>query len=155
LSQLLEQALAGTYTYQAKVDQDSPLQLLFKGEADRLSVVTVSPPIPFSAPIAFTAVTLSVDASLAPGLAIREKALPNFDPFDQVTPILVDPTIIAVRFRYLRRGDSEASWEQVWDAAVEQPQALPQAIEVTLTAMINGQVLEQSAITLPIKVTAL
>ena len=69
-----------------------------------------------------------MDAGGAPGLAIREKALPNFDPFEPVPPSLVDPTIGSVRFRYMRSG---GGWEETWDSTEENK--LPQAIEVTLT----------------------
>ena len=83
---------------------------MFQGGADRLSFVTVSPPISLPAPIPFVAVTLSMDAGNAPGLAIREKALPNFNPFEAVAPSAVDPTITAIRFRYLR--DEGYDWDE-------------------------------------------
>jgi hypothetical protein len=101
--------------------------------------VTVSAPFPLPAPIAFTAVTLSIDEGDRPGLAIREKALPNEEPFEDVAPIVVDPSFTAVRFRYLR--DTEGSWEESWDGAQER--AVPRAVEVTLTTMVGGQPVEQ------------
>jgi general secretion pathway protein J len=149
LTQLVEQALAGTYPFQGQLDQNSQAQLLFIGEADRLSFVTVSPPIPLPAPLAFTAVTFSTGAGSTPGLTVREKALPNFDPFEQVAPSLVDPSVTAIRFRYLRGADG--AWEDTWD--VVQEQSLPSAIEVTLTAMASGRVQDQPAITIPVRVT--
>lgn len=150
MTQLLEQALGGTYAFQGKIDQDSQSQILFQGKAERVSFVTVSAPMPFGVPIAFTAVTLSMEAGAAPGLAIREKALPNFNPFEELTPSLVDPSIAAIRFRYLRDAES-GTWEETWDAA--EARALPRAVEVTLTAMINGRTQEQPPITVPIRVT--
>ncbi len=150
MTHLIEEALGGIYPFRAKIDQNSPLQIVFQGKAERMSFVTVSPPMPFAAPIAFTAVTLSMDQGATPGLAIREKALPNFDPFEELTPSLVDPSITAIRFRYLRDTES-GTWEENWDAAEEL--ALPQAVEVTLTAMINGRVQEQPPITAAIRVT--
>lgn len=89
----------------------------FGGVTGALSFVTVSPPIPFSTPIAFTAVTLSMDAGAVLRLAVREKALPNFDPFEQVTPSLVGSSITAIRFRYLR--GNEWLGGEAWDAGVE------------------------------------
>ena len=153
MNQLLETALAGAYWYVARATQDDPAPiLLFKGEADRLSFVTVAPPMPPPTPIPFVAVTLSVDADSAPGLAIREKVLPNFDPFEAVAPSVVDPTIASVRFRYLRDG---GGWEEAWDSAEER--TLPQAIEVTLTPAVNGRVEPPPPIvlTVPIRVNAL
>ena len=153
MNQLLETALAGAYWYVAKAAQEDPAPiLLFKGEADRLSFVTVAPPMPPPTPIPFVAVTLSVDADSAPGLAIREKVLPNFDPFEAVAPSVVDPTIASVRFRYLRDG---GGWEEAWDSAEEH--TLPQAIEVTLTPALNGRAEPPPPIVLmvPIRVNAL
>jgi prepilin-type N-terminal cleavage/methylation domain-containing protein len=153
MTQLLEQSLAGTYWYLGRIDQiqGSPV-LLFKGEAERLNFVTVSPPLPLPAPIPFVAVTLSVDAGTAPGLAIREKALPNFDPFEAVAPSVVDPTIASIRFRYLRIG---AGWEEAWDSAEER--ALPTAVEVTVTPAADGRGAQPQPIiiTVPIRVSAL
>jgi len=148
MTQILEQALGGAYAFQGVVDQNSQPQIIFKGAADRLSFVTVSPPMPFPVPIAFTSVTLLMEAGTSPGLAIREKALPNFQPFEEVAPSLVDPSITAIRFRYLR---DEGSWEEAWDAGEDR--GLPRAVEETLTAMINGRVREQSPMTVPIRVT--
>ena len=111
--------------------------------------MTVSPPIPLPTPVAFTAITLSAEGRPAPGLTIREKALPNFDPFEEVQPSLVDPSVTGIRFRYLRGSDG--TWEDTWD--VVQEQALPRAIEVTLIASVNGQVQEQPAVTVPVRVT--
>jgi len=108
--------------------------------------------MPPPTPIPFVAVTLSIDAGNAPGLAIREKALPNFDPFEAVTPSVVDPTIASVRFRYMR---SDGGWEEVWDSAEEH--TLPQAIEVTLTPAVDERVEPPKPIILmvPIRVNAL
>jgi len=146
---LLDQSLSGIYPWRGKTDQLSPFQLIFQGEAERLSFVTVSPPLPLAAPIAFTAVTLSMNATGAPGLAIREKALPDYNPFEEVTPGLIEPSITAIRFRYLRASDG--TWVETWDAAHEQ--TLPQAVEVAVTETINGRPEEQPPITIPIRVT--
>lgn len=153
MTQLLEAALAGTYWYVGRTDQNNPTPILwFKGEADRVSFVTVAPPLPFPVAIPFVAITLSVDTGSAPGLAIREKALPSWDPFEAVTPSVVDSTIASVRFRYQRAG---AGWEETWDSAEER--TLPQAIEVTLTPAVEGGVEPPPPIvlTVPVRVNAL
>jgi general secretion pathway protein J len=150
ITQVIEQTLSGTYAFQGPIDKLTQARILFQGEADKVSLVTMSPPLPLPAPVAFTAVTFSMEAGAAFGLAIREKALPNFDPFEAVSPSVVDPTITGIRFRYLRDPDG-GSWEDTWDGAQER--ALPRAVEVTLTTMINGRVQEQPAITVPVRVT--
>ena len=150
MTQILEEALGGICGYAGLAERGTAIPVIFfKGESERVSFVTVSPPISPPAAIPFVAVTLSIDAGSAAGLAIREKALPNFDPFERVTPSVVDPTITAIRFRYLRDA---GSWEDSWDAVEES--ALPRAVEVTLTAMIDGRARESTPITVPIRVNA-
>jgi general secretion pathway protein J len=152
MTQLLEQALAGTYWYLARTDQnDTAPVLLFKGEADRLSFVTVSPPLPPATPMPFVAVTLSMDAGSTPGFAIREKALPNFDPFEAVAPSVVDPTIASIHFRYQR---ADGDWQEAWDSVDEQ--ALPQAVEVSVTSTASGRAEDPrpTVMTIPIRENA-
>ena len=150
MNQLIEQTLAGAYTFQGQIDKNTQARILFQGEAAKVSFVTMSPPVPLLAGVAFTAVTLSMEAGAAFGLAIREKALPNFDPFETVSPSLVDPTVTGIRFRYLRDPDA-GGWEDTWDGAQER--VLPRAVEVTLTTMVNGRGQEQPPITVPVRVT--
>ena len=119
MTQLLQEALGGIHAYRGQADKDTTAQtpvVMFQGAAERVSFVTVSPPMSLPAAIAFVAVTLSMDAGDAPGLAIREKALPNFNPFEAVAPSVVDPTITAIRFRYLR---DDGTWEETWDGQDE------------------------------------
>jgi general secretion pathway protein J len=148
ISALLGQSLAGTHPYLGPAPAGAQADLLFQGEADRLSFVTITPPFGLGAPIAFTAVTLSIDEGDRPGFAIREKALPNDDPFELGTPVVVDPTVTAIRFRYLR--DTEGSWEETWDGSAER--ALPRAVEVTITISGAGGAVEQPPVTMSLKV---
>ena len=150
LAALLTQSLGGAAAYLAPAAAGAQPEVLFQGQPDRLGFVTTSPPFPLPGTIAFTAVMLSVDEGEQIGFAIREKAMPNEDPFEETPPILVDPTLTALRFRYMR--DVEGSWEEVWDGATER--ALPRAIEVTLTTLVNGQPVEQSPISVSLRVTS-
>jgi general secretion pathway protein J len=149
MTQVLEEALGGIHGYVGLAEQGAIPIIFFKGESQRVSFVTVSPPISPPSAIPFVAVTLSIDTGSAPGLAIREKALPNFEPFETVPPSVVDSSITAIRFRYLRGADS---WEESWDAVEES--ALPRAVEVTITAMIDGQAQDSAPIVVPIRVNA-
>jgi prepilin-type N-terminal cleavage/methylation domain-containing protein len=149
MSQILEDALSGTSWYMALLEGTVTPILLFKGEADRVYFVTGSPPIPLSAITPFVAVTMSVETGDTPGLTIREKALPNFDPFEAVPPSVVDPTVSAIRFRYRRDA---GSWEDSWDGVEER--ALPRGIEVTLTETVNGRVEELPPIVVPFRMNA-
>ena len=151
LNALLAQTMGGMTPYMGPAAAGSQPEVIFQGDPDRIGFVTVSPPFPLPAPIAFTAVSLGVDEGERPGLAIREKAMPNDDPFDQsAAPVLVDPSLTAVRFRYMR--DAEGSWEERWDGSQER--ALPKGIEVTLTTLVGGEPVEQPPITVSIRVTA-
>jgi general secretion pathway protein J len=150
LGVLLTQSLGGSHAYLGPAPAGSQPEVLFQGEPDRVSFVTVSPPLPLQAPIAFTAVTFSIDEGDRPGFAVREKALPNDEPFQPGMPVVVDPALTAVRFRYLR--DNEGTWEERWDGAQER--GLPRAVEVTLTTLVAGERVEQPPITVPLRVTS-
>ena len=150
MSQILEDALGGTSWYMGLLDQTTVTPvLLFKGEADRVYFVTGSPPVPLASGIPFAAVTLSIDTGDSPGLAIREKALPNFDPFEAIAPMVVEPTVSAIRFRYMRDADS---WVETWDGTDER--ALPRAIEVTVTTTIDGRVEESPPLVVSFRMNA-
>jgi general secretion pathway protein J len=123
--------------------------ILFEGAPDRVAFVTVAPPVPPSVPIAFTAVTISLETGPAPGLAVRQKALPNTEPFEAVPPIFVDPAVTALRFRYLREVGGE--WEDRWDATKEK--ALPVAVEVMITTQYGSRRIEHPPLVIPIRVT--
>jgi general secretion pathway protein J len=164
VDQMVDHAVTGSYLYNpgtspagttppvtgpAGASSATQAGILFDGTADRLAFVTVSPPVPASVPIAFTAVTISLEQSPTPGLAIRQKALPNTEPFEAVPPIFVDPRVTALRFRYLREvGDD---WEERWDATKEK--ALPRAVEVMITTQHGGRRIEHPPLVIPIRVT--
>jgi general secretion pathway protein J len=150
LNALLAQSLGGTTPYVGMPPAGAQPEVLFQGEPDRIGFVTVSPPYPLPAPIAFTAVMFSIDEGARPGFAVREKALPNEEPFELSEPIVVDPSLVAVRFRYQRQADG--AWEEQWDGATEK--AVPAAVEVTLIALVQGVPVEQPPVMVPIRVTA-
>lgn len=134
LSEVLARSVAAAFPYrQSKAEGGDP-QLQFKGESGQLAFVTFAPPFPLAAPIAFVAVTFARSEGERPGLAIREKALPNFEPFEETEPMFLDGAVTQVAFRYLRPN---GGWEEGWDGAAEQ--ALPQAVQITLSANLGGR----------------
>lgn len=149
VDQIVDRAVTGSYLYNPGTTPASQPGILFEGAPDRLAFVTVAPPVPPSVPIAFTAVTISLETGAAPGLAIRQKALPNLDPFEAVPPAFVDPAVTALRFRYLR--EVGADWEERWDATKEK--GLPVAVEVMLTTQFGGRRIEHPPLVIPIRVT--
>ena len=149
VDQLVGHAVTGSYLYQPGTSPGTQAGILFEGHPDRLAFVTVSPPVPPPVPIAFTAVMLSLEPGATPGLAIRQKAMPNTEPFEAVPPVFVDPAVTALRFRYLREVGGD--WEERWDATKEK--ALPLAVEVTLTTLIAGRRTEHPPLVIPIRVS--
>ena len=136
LTQVVTRTLAAAHPYMTSAHAGKAGGLLFEGAPDRVAFVTSVPPFPTAAPIAFTAVTLSHDAEPVAGLAMRQKPLPNEEPFDRgLQPALVDGTVSDVRFRYLRESDRE--WAEKWDAVEEK--ALPLAVEITLSIVQAGR----------------
>ena len=79
------------------------------------------------------------------GLAVRQLPLPNLEPVDRVAPVLVDPTVIAVRFRYL----GEEDWKDRWDMTKED--SLPRAVEIVLTTAVGNRAVEQPPLLVPIR----
>jgi len=139
LNQLLVRAVGGAHPYRVDAAGAEPAPPAFQGERDRLSFVTARPPVPFHVPLAFTAVSLSLEDA---GLTIREAALPSRDPFRALVPVLADPSVVALQFRYFRGEDR--TWAERWDGAAEQE--LPAAVEITLT--------DQRPVVVPIRVVA-
>jgi len=120
---LLEQVVGGAHPYRTGAGDSG--RILFEGEPDRLGLVTVAPVVP-AAPIAFVAVRLAREDE---GLALRQGVLPAREPLERAEPVLRDPAVTALGFRYLRAEDG--TWNDRWNGADEQ--GLPAAVEVTLT----------------------
>jgi general secretion pathway protein J len=148
LFSVLTRTVGGVYPYQVAAGSDNTQPvILFQGEADRVALVTTVPPFPLPVPAAFAAVTLAMEGAEPPGLAVRQKLLPNDDPFEALRPLLLDSAVTAARFRYLRAG---GAWEERWDAVEEQ--ALPRAVEISLTTRLDGRTIDHAPVTIAIPV---
>lgn len=123
---LLEQVVGGAHPYRTGAAGNG--RLLFDGAPDRLDLVSVAPAVPPAAPIAFVAIRLARENA---GLAVRQAVLPARAPLYGAEPVLRDPVVTALRFRYLRAEDG--TWTDRWNGADEQ--GLPAAVEVTLTTV--------------------
>ena len=134
LSEVLAHSVAAAFPYRQSPPEGGEPQVQFKGEAGRLSFVTFAPPFPLAAPVPFTAVDFARVGVERPGLAIREKALPNFDPFEETDPVFVDLAVTGVEFRYLQ---PDGGWTESWDGAAEK--GLPKAVAIKLTATLGGR----------------
>jgi prepilin-type N-terminal cleavage/methylation domain-containing protein len=147
LTRMLGRAIEAANPYRAPVTQETPPALLFAGGPAGLSLVTADPPFPLPSPIAFTAVSIGIGEDPA-GLVIRQKALPNHDPFEAVTPSLTDASVRELTFRYLRDG---GGWEERWDAQSEG--TLPRAVQVTVVTERDGRRTALPPLTIPIRVS--
>jgi general secretion pathway protein J len=147
VSMSLARSLAATYPYTGTRTDAPETVLLFDGQHESLSFVTQSPPFPFSIPIAFAAVVIEVGSGEHPGLTIRQRALPNWNPFTQAEVVLNDPTITAIEFSYLTES---GAWQDTWD--VETEKSLPRGVRLTLRTAQQGSAGAPPPITVPIKV---
>ena len=146
LAELVSRSIAGIFPYRMASQPGGDPVIQFKGESGQLAFATSSPPFPLGPTIAFTAVTLRYEGGERPGLLVREKALPNTDPFEPVLPVFVDPDVTELSFRYL---SPDGQWEEQWDAEAEDE--LPHAVEIRLAARINGRVESLPLLTVPIR----
>jgi prepilin-type N-terminal cleavage/methylation domain-containing protein len=129
----LARAISATYPYRAPRGLAPEPVVLFAGTGQRVEFVTQAAPFPGATPIAFTAVVFAFDDGGEPGLVVRQRALPNRDPFDEATVVYRDPTVTALRLAYLDDG----GWQDAWDGA--EAKATPRAVRVTVETTLNGR----------------
>jgi general secretion pathway protein J len=130
----LSRALGSTYPYRATVGTSPELVILFEGSEKKLEFVTQSPPLPLQAPIAFTAVGIVLEEGDEPGLVLRERALPNRDPFTQGTVVMRDPSVTSLAFSFL---NEDGSWVDAWSG--QDTKIIPRAIQLRLGVTLNGR----------------
>ena len=154
LVSLLAHAVEGAHPYRGSRSDVPETVILFNGTSSMLQFVTRSAPYPFSIPIAFTAVELSVTSQgETPGLQVKQRALPNWDPFTKAEVKLTEPSVTAITFRYL---DSTDAWRDTWDVDAGEPetqQAIPRAIEMSVVANISGRSEKLPPLTVGVKTT--
>lgn len=144
----LTRALGAIYPYRAALGDAPEAVVLFIGSGDKLQLVTQAPPIPFALPIAFTALVVGVEEGEVPGLVIRERALPNRDPFTKAEVVYRDPAITSIEVRYL---DDNGAWQEAWNA--QDQNAMPLAVRLTLGTKVAGRIEAPPSITVPIRAT--
>jgi prepilin-type N-terminal cleavage/methylation domain-containing protein len=129
LNVTLARALGAAYAYQDARRQGETPVLLFKGEPDRIEFVTQASPFPTAIAVAFTAVVIEMqDDGVHKGLVVRQRILPNHDPFIDAPIVVQDPSVDGLELSYLGEG----GWQPEWDVNTEN--ALPLAIKLTFGA---------------------
>jgi prepilin-type N-terminal cleavage/methylation domain-containing protein len=145
----LARALGGAYPYRGSRTDAPESVLLFSGEPHRIEFVTQTAPFGFSIPIAFTAVAIELGEGESAGLVVKQRALPNFNPFSDATTVLTDPAVTAVDLAYMDQG---GAWQERWESGGDR--AMPRAVRLTLGTRINGRPEPLPAITVAFRVGA-
>jgi prepilin-type N-terminal cleavage/methylation domain-containing protein len=141
----LARAMSGAYPYRASRGVAPERVVLFAGTEQRVEFVTQAVPFPAAIPIAFTAVSLALDEGNEPGLVVRQRALPNREPFSEAEIVYRDPSVTALRFAYL----DENGWTDSWDGA--EAKATPRAVRITVATTFNGRTEELPPITVSLR----
>ena len=130
----LARTVGAAYPYHGPRGEAPDPVLLFAGGETKLELVTQAAPVPFAVPIAFTAVAITLgESEERPGLVIRQRALPNRNPFADAAVVFHDPTVTALAFQFL---DESGSWQSEWK---DDDGTLPRAVRIALGTTINGR----------------
>jgi general secretion pathway protein J len=130
----LSRALGAAYPYRASKGLSPEAVVLFGGQDKRVEFVTQSPPFPLQAPIAFIAVSIALEEGDQPGLVVRERALPNRDPFTEGTVVMRDPSVTSLAFRFLT---PDGDWTDTFDGT--DTKTIPRAVQFRLGVNLNGR----------------
>jgi general secretion pathway protein J len=144
----LARTVGAAYPYNAPRGDTPATELLFGGSASRLEFVTQAAPYPAPVPIAFTAVVIELGTTgERPGLLIRQRLLPNRNPFTDAVVAFNDPTLTELSFGYL---DDGGAWQDSWD--VETQKRLPKAIRISVGGTLHGRAQTLLPLTVPLRV---
>lgn len=135
VASVLGHSLGATYPYRAALGQAPEVVVLFRGSENRVEFVTQAPPFPAPIPVAFTAVVIALESEEGPALVIRQRVLPNREPFTEAKEALRDAGIQRLELRYLSEG---GAWQDEWDA--ERERGLPRAVQITVATTRAGRV---------------
>jgi general secretion pathway protein J len=130
----LSRALGAAYPYRSTRGLSPELVVLFDGGEKRLEFVTQAAPLPLQVPIAFTAVVIALEDGDEPGLVVRERPLPNREPFTDGTVVMRDPSVTSLAFKFLTE---EGEWVDSWDG--QEARTIPRAIQVRLGVTVNAR----------------
>jgi prepilin-type N-terminal cleavage/methylation domain-containing protein len=144
----MARALGAAYPYRAAKSEAPEVVMLFNGAAQRLEFVTQAPPLPLRTPVAFTAVVISLESGDEQGLVVRERPLPNRDPFTKGEIVMRDPSVTSLTFKF-QNEDSE--WVETWDG--QEMKAIPQGVQLSVGTTVNGRTQTLPPISVSLRVT--
>jgi prepilin-type N-terminal cleavage/methylation domain-containing protein len=144
----LARSISAAYPYTAPLAEGPTRTLLFTGGESRLEFVSQAPPYPASIPVAFTAVIFELGTSdERRGLVVRQRVLPNRDPFTEAVVVFNDPAMTSLSFSYL---DDGGAWQPAWET--ETDKRLPRAIRISVGGTIGGRAETLVPLTIPLRV---
>jgi prepilin-type N-terminal cleavage/methylation domain-containing protein len=144
----MTRALSAAYPYRGAKGEAPEVVMLFNGAEQKLEFVTQAPPLPLQVHIAFTAVSISLESGDDAGLVVRERPLPNRDPFTKGEIVMRDPAVTSVAFKF---QNEDGDWVDSWDG--QEMKALPRGIRLTLGTTLNGQASTLPPITATVRFT--
>jgi len=101
--------------------------------------------MPTPIPVAFTAVVIGLEREPDPALEVRQRILPNREPFSNAVLVLRDRTIRRLELAYL---DAEGAWQERWDGEAEN--ALPRAVKMSVSIRRTEGAEERLSLTIPL-----
>ena len=144
----MARALGAAYPYRGAKGEAPEVITLFNGAEQKLEFITQAPPLPLQAPVAFTAVVISLESGEEQGLVVRERALPNRDPFTKGDIVMRDPAVTSLAFKF---QNDDGDWVDTWDG--QDLKAIPRAISLTIGTMLNGKAQTLPPITVTLRTT--
>ncbi|MGH7308491.1 MAG: type II secretion system protein GspJ [Candidatus Rokuibacteriota bacterium] len=125
---VLARAVGSAYPYRAAAGESPEPVLLFQGTERQLALVTQASPFPAPIPVAFSAVAIGLESvEEGPALIVRQRVMPNRDPFTEAQVMLQDLGINRLEFSYL---NATGTWQEAWDGQAEN--GLPRAVRITV-----------------------
>lgn len=147
ITQILGRTVGAAYPYRGAFGEGPEKRILFRGAEHRLELVTQAAAFPSPIPVAFTAVVIALeDDAQGRALIVRQRILPNREPFSEAAVVLRDPSIQGLDLQYLTSG---GSWTESWDA--DEEKKLPSAIRIRVAIERNGKLEASPPITISLR----
>ena len=147
ITQILGRAVGAAYPYKGAFGEGPEKRILFRGAEHKLELVTQAAAFPSAIPAAFTAVVIALeDGAEGRALVVRQRILPNREPFSEAAVVLRDPSIQGLQLQYLTSG---GSWTDTWDA--DEEKKLPSAIRIRLATTRNDTLEPSPPITVSLR----
>jgi general secretion pathway protein J len=144
----MARALGAAYPYRGAKGEAPEVVMLFNGAEQKLEFVTQAPPLPLQAPLAFTAVVISLESGDEAGLVVRERALPNRDPFTKGEIVMRDPAVTSLSFKF---QNEDGEWVDTWDG--QDMRAIPRGVQLILGTTLNGRAQALPPLTVTLRAT--